>query len=70
MKEQDVSSADIPGDFLQTEYEKWYIYIKMEETMVNLLGEIDLAYYKDFISRDSGKNNSCMQKAMRLYTSL
>ena len=34
---RDVATADIPGDFLQTDYDKRDIQIKMGEAMVNLL---------------------------------
>ena len=42
---RDVATADIPGDFLQTDYDKGGIHIKMEGAMVILLKEIDLACY-------------------------
>ena len=48
----DVSTADIPRAFLQTDYGKGYIHIKMEGSMVNLLEEVDLVYFKDFIYMD------------------
>ena len=35
-----LATADIPGAFLQTDYDKVYIHIKLEGAMVNLLEEI------------------------------
>ena len=37
MEGQDVSTDDIPGSFLQTYYDKVYIYIKMEGGVVTLI---------------------------------
>ena len=41
---QDVATADIPGDFLQTGYDKGDIHINMEEGMVTQSEEIGPAY--------------------------
>ena len=41
MEGQEVSTADIPGAFLQTDYDKGYIYIKLEEAVDALIKEID-----------------------------
>ena len=49
MEGQEVATADIPGAFLQTDYDKKDIHIKLEGDMVTLLQEIDPEYYKDFI---------------------
>ena len=49
MEGQEVATADIPGAFLQTDYDKGDIHIKLEGAMVNLLEEIDPEYYKYFI---------------------
>ena len=49
MEVQEVATADIPGAFLQTDYDKGYIHIKLEGAMVTLLKEINPEYYKDFI---------------------
>ena len=51
---QEVATADIPGAFLQTEYYKGDIHIKLEGAIVALLEEIDLEYNKDFIYTDKG----------------
>ena len=40
MEGRDVSTADTPGDFLNTDYYKGNIYIKLEGDMVVLLEEI------------------------------
>ena len=49
MEGRGVAIYDIPGDFLQTYYDKGDIHIKMYGEMVNLLEDINPAYYKDFI---------------------
>ena len=49
MKDRDVATDDIPISFLQDDYDKGDIHIKMEGAVVTLLEEIDPAYYKDFI---------------------
>ena len=46
MKGRDISTSDIPGGFLQTDYDKGDIHIKMEGAMVILLKYIDPDYYK------------------------
>ena len=52
MEGREVATADIPGAFLQTNYDKGNIQIKLEGAMVTLLEEIDPEYYKDFIFTD------------------
>ena len=37
MEGQEVATANIPGDFLQTDYDKGDIHIKLEGDMVTLL---------------------------------
>ena len=44
-------TADIPGAFLQTDYNKEDIYIKMEGVMVTLLEDINPAYKKKHLYR-------------------
>ena len=46
MEYREVATADIPGAFLQTNYYKVDIHIKLEGGMVALLEEIDPEYYK------------------------
>ena len=46
---QEVATADFPGDFLHTIYDKGDIHIKLEGDVVTLLEDIDPEYYKDFI---------------------
>ena len=41
MEGREVATTDIPGAFLQTDYEKVDIHIKLEGDMVTLLEEID-----------------------------
>ena len=41
MEGQEVATADIPGAFLHTDYDKGYIHIKLEGAMVKLLEDID-----------------------------
>ena len=52
MEGREVATADIPGAFLQTNYDKGDIHIKLEGAMATLLEEIDPEYYKDFIFTD------------------
>ena len=42
MEMRGVATTDIPGAFLQTDYYKVDIYIKMWEAMVTLLDEIEM----------------------------
>ena len=49
MEVQDVATSEIPGNFLQTDYDKGDININMEGEMVTQLEKIYLDYYKDFI---------------------
>ena len=59
MEGWEVETADIPGAFLQTNYDKGDIHIKLEGVMVTLLKEIDPEYYKDFIFIDK-RGRECM----------
>ena len=59
MEGQEVATSDIPGAFLQTDYDKGDIHIKLEGAMVTLLEEIDLEYYKDLIFTDK-RGRKCM----------
>ena len=59
MEGREVVTADIPGAFLQTDYEKGDIHIKLEGAMVTLLEEIDPEYYKDLIFTDK-RGRKCM----------
>ena len=56
---REVATTDIPGAFLQTEYDKGDIHIKLEGAMFTLLEEIDPEYYKDFIFTDK-RGKKCM----------
>ena len=49
MEGREVTTSNIPGALLQTEYDKGDIHIKLEGAMVTLLEEIDPEYYKYFI---------------------
>ena len=46
------ATSDIPGAFLQTDYDKVDIHIKLQWDMVTLLEDIDPEYYKDLIFTD------------------
>ena len=59
MESREVATADIPGAFLQTDYDKGDIHIKLEGAMATLLEEIDPEYYKDFIFTDK-RGRKCM----------
>ena len=56
---RDITTANTPGAFLQTDYEKGDIHIKMKWAMVTLLEEIYPAFYKYLIYLDS-----CSRKCM------
>ena len=49
---QEVATANTPGSFLHTDYEKGEIHIKLEGAMVTLLEDIEPEYYKYFIYTD------------------
>ena len=59
MEGQEVATADIPGDLLQTDYDKGDIHIKLEGAMITLLEEIDPEYYKYFVFTDK-RGRKCM----------
>ena len=59
MEGREVETADIPGAFLQTDYDKRDIHIKLEGAMVTLLEDLDPEYYKDFIYTDK-RRSKCM----------
>ena len=55
----EVATADIPRAFLQTDYDKGDIHIRLEGAMVTILEEIDPEYYKYFILTDK-HGRKCM----------
>ena len=59
MEGMEVATDNIPGAFLQTNYDKGDINIKLEGAMVTLLEEIYPEYYKDFIYTDK-RGRKCM----------
>ena len=59
MEGQEVSTAEIPGAFLQNNYDKGYIHTKLKRDMVTLLKESDPEYYKYFIYSDK-RWSKCM----------
>ena len=59
MEGQEVATADIPWAFLQNDYGKGDIHIKLEGDMATLLEEIDQEYYKYFIYTDK-RGSKCM----------
>ena len=56
MEGREVATADIPGAFLQTDYAKGNILIKLEGDMVTLLEFIDPEYYKKIIYTDKRRS--------------
>ena len=71
MEGREVATADIPGAFLNTNYAKGYIHIKLEGTMVTLLEGTDPEYYKDFIYTDKrGKNYMYAESKKAIYGKL
>ena len=59
MEGREVATTDIPGAFLETDYDKGDIHIKLEGAMVPLLEDIDPEYYKYFIYTYKG-GRKCM----------
>ena len=71
MEGQEVETSDIPGAFLQTNYDKGDIQIKLEGDMINLLKDIDPDHYKDLIYTDkSGKNCMYAESKKAIYGTL
>ena len=58
-KGREVATDNTPGDFLQTDYDKGDINIKLEGDIVTLLEDIDRGYYKDFTYTDK-RGRKCM----------
>ena len=56
---REVATSNIPGAFLQSDFEKGDIHIKLEGDMVNLLEEIKPEYYK-YIIYTNKRGNKCM----------
>ena len=48
-EERDVATSDIPGAFLQTEYNKGDTHIRIEGPMLDLLTQIDPSLYRKYI---------------------
>ena len=59
MEGREIATSDIPGAFLQTDYDKGDIYIKTEGDMVTLIEEIEPKYYKYLIFTDK-RGRKCM----------
>ena len=66
MEGREVATADTPGAFLWTDYDKGDIHIKLEGAMVTLLEEIDPEYYKYFIFIDK-RERKCMYAEAKKY---
>ena len=64
MEVREVATADIPGAFLQDDYDKGDIHIKLEGAMVTLLEEIDPECYEYFIYTDK-RRRKCMYEESR-----
>ena len=62
---REVATTDIPGAFLQTDYDKVDIHIKLEGAMVTLREDIDPEYYKDFIFADKCKRKWMYEEAKK-----
>ena len=59
MEGREVATADTPGAFLKTDYDKGYIHIKLEGAVVTLIEDIDPEYYGYFIYTDK-RGRKCM----------
>ena len=71
MEGREVATADILGAFMQTNYNKGYINIKLKEAIVTVLEEIDPEYYKDFIFTDKrGKKRTHADSKKDIYGTL
>ena len=56
---KEVATANIPGAFLKTDYDRGDMHIKLKGAMVTLIEKIDPEYYKYFIYTDK-----CGRKCM------
>ena len=65
MEVREVATANIPGSFLYTEYNKGDIHIKLEGAMVTLIEDINPEYYKFFIYTDKRGRNCIYAEAKR-----
>ena len=65
MEGREVATAKIPGAFLQTDYDKGGIHIKLEGDMINPLKDIDTEYYKDFIYTDKCGRECMYEKSKK-----
>ena len=71
MEGREVATSDITGAFLQTDYDKGNIHIKLEGAMVTLLEDIDPEYYKDLIFTDkSGRKCMFAESKKAIYGTL
>ena len=67
MEGQDIETADILGYFLQTDYDKGDIHIKVDGVILTIPEDIKPDYYKEFIYIDRRKN-ACIHNPRGLYT--
>ena len=59
MEGRESATADIPGTFLKTDYDRGDIHINLEGAMATLLEDIDPEYYKDLTFTDK-RGRKCM----------
>jgi hypothetical protein len=69
-EEWDVATIDIPGAFMQAEMDE-LVHMKLEGTMVELLGKIDRAMYRKFVTiSKKGKSVLYFELLKALYGTL
>ena len=58
-EERDVMTLDVPNAFIQTNNENYkygeHMVMKVQETLVDILAEMALSLYKDYVVFENGK---------------
>jgi hypothetical protein len=70
-EDRDVATADIPGAFLQTEYNEGDTHVRIEGTMAELLAQVDPKLYRQYIiTRPNGKTVLYAETLKAMYGTL
>jgi hypothetical protein len=70
-EDRDVATADIPGAFLQMEYNEGDTHIRIEGTMAELLAQVDPKLYRQYIiTRPNGKTVLYAETLKAMYGTL
>jgi hypothetical protein len=67
-EERDIATVDIPGAFLQVDMDE-IVYIRMTDTMVDILSSIDTKY-NDYTTQEGKKKVLYVQLHKKLYRKL